>query len=46
MSRTAHARKIETNDIADRVAALDWATHRKRTRCARLRHDRRTADPG
>jgi uncharacterized protein len=25
MARTAHARKTETNDIADRVAALDWA---------------------
>ena len=25
MSRTATARRIETNDIADRVAALDWA---------------------
>jgi uncharacterized protein len=25
MSRTATARKVETNDIADRVAALDWA---------------------
>jgi hypothetical protein len=25
MSRSAHARKLETNDIADRVAALDWA---------------------
>ena len=24
MPRTAHARKIETNDIAARVAALDW----------------------
>jgi hypothetical protein len=25
MSRTATAHKVETNDIADRVAALDWA---------------------
>src|SRR5437899_2281605 len=25
MSRTARAGKIEANDIADRVAALDWA---------------------
>ena len=24
MSRSAHARKQEPNDIADRVAALDW----------------------
>ena len=24
MSRSAHARKPETNDLADRVAALDW----------------------
>src|ERR1700741_2198490 len=24
MTRTAHARKLETNDIAGRVAALDW----------------------
>jgi len=24
MSRTAHAHRIETHDIADRVAALDW----------------------
>ena len=24
MPRSAHARKPETNDIADRVAALDW----------------------
>jgi len=25
MPRSAHARKVETNDIADRIAALDWA---------------------
>ena len=25
MTRTAQARKVETDDIADRVAALDWA---------------------
>ena len=24
MSHSAHARKLEINDIADRVAALDW----------------------
>jgi len=24
MSRSAHARKTQPNDIADRVAALDW----------------------
>ena len=48
MSRSAHARKIEAtdDDIADRVAALDWHEHRQAARFVRLRHDRPAADAG
>ena len=47
MTRSAAVRKAaSSDDIADRVAALDWTQCRHAARFVRLRHDRSVADAG